>query len=448
MSDNSPANAVPAGGGASPASPVSPASAPSSSVKTLVALAAMMFLQYMLFAVWFVQLSAYLPKAHVDGVLASFVLGMLGIGSMASPVICALADRYLAAQKVLALSNILTAVLLFVATQVHSPVAIAASLALAFLFYMPTWALTGVIAMSHAGSENFPRIRTFGSAGWVASGLFSVVAVKCFGLDAKEFDGTALPLYCGAATALIAAVLNIATLPNTPPKGGDGKFSIGRILGLKAFSLLKDKNYFVFIVGSFVATIAFVLYFLYAALFVEAKGFTYITKTINWGQAAEMVFMFLTTTILAKIGVKKALLVGLSFMTLRYLSFYVGDVNNIEALYIVGILFHGLIFGLFYAGGQVYTDKKAPNEIRAQAQGMFAFLIWGVAITLGSFIYGALIERATTLATAPDALLGTKIVATTQWSPIFLGTAVLSAVVVAFFLLFFKDEEKPVTAAR
>jgi nucleoside transporter len=417
-----------------------------SSLKTNVSLAVMMFLQYMLVAVFWGQLSAYLPNAHVTGTFGAVVLASMGIGSMFSPILCALADRYISAQKVLALTNFFTAAFLGAAAwtggQEH-PHAISGLLILAgMLTYMPSWALTSAIAMTHAKPENFPRIRTFGSIGWVASGLFSVVALNIW--KVPSFDSTALPLYCGAGIALVAAVLNIITLPETPPKGGNGEFSVANILGLKAFSLLKDRNYLVFVIGSFVATIAFVLYFSFCGVFLKAKGFEYITVTLNWGQAAEMVFMFLTTTILLKVGVKKALLIGLGFMTLRYLSFYLGDVNNIESLYILGILFHGLIFGLFFAGGQVYTNQKAPKEMLAQAQGMYAFLIWGVAITVGTFIYGHLIEVASVTTVISDATAGagTTIKKVTDWSGLFSGTTILSFVSFLVFLLFFKDEKK------
>jgi hypothetical protein len=270
---------------------------------------------------------------------------------------------------------------------------------------------------------------------------FGVDSLKIWSGFVEKFDGTNLTLYCGAGIALVAAVLNI-TLPNTPPNGGDGKFSVSEALGLKAFALLRDKNYLTFIIGSFVAMVAFILYFTYSSQFLDAKGFKNITLTLNWGQAGEMVFMFLTTTVLAKIGVKKALLIGMLAMTARYLSFYLGDKNDIEALYILGILFHGLIFGWFFAGGQVYTDRKAPKELRAQAQGMFAFIVWGVAVLVGTFIYGELIERATKPNTVSDATVGVAIKTVTDWSSLFLGTTVLSLAVFVFFLLFFKEEEK------
>ena len=407
---------------------------PKTSVKTAASLATMMFLQFMLIAVWFVQLSAYLTNAGVSGILKSFILSSMAIGSMASPVVCALAGRYLAAQKVLAIANVATAILLLGAALFHDKALLFGLCVLAAMIaYMPTWALTSSIAMTHSDPKNFPLIRTFGTIGWVASGLFSLTAIYVF--KVKSFDGTTLPLLCAAAIGIIAALQNL-TLPDTPPSNDGSKFSVSKVLGLEAFSLLRDRNYLVFILGSFATMVAFILYFSYGAQFLFEKGFANITITLNWGQAAEMVFMALTTVVLAKAGVKKALLFGILAMVVRYLAFYVGDLRDIAALYIVGILVHGLIFGWFFAGGQVYTAQKAPKELGAQAQGMYAFLIWGMGVLAGTFIYGTLIEKVT----KPAAVAGAAPV--TDWPALFLGTAIFSVLILLFFAIFFKEEKK------
>jgi len=416
--------------------------------KTTVSLAAMMFLQFMLVAVWFMQLAAYLANAEVGGVLKSVILGSMAIGSMASPIVCGLAGRYLAAQKVLAIANAATAALLLGAALFHgTPLLVGLCILLAMIAYMPTWALTSSIAMTHSDPKNFPIIRTFGTIGWVASGLFSVVALYVF--DAK-IDGTVIPLFCGAAIGIVAALQNL-TLPDTPPSNDGSKFSVSKVLGLEAFSLLRDRNFLVFMIGSMLTAIAFALYQPYSSQFLGARGFANITVALNWGQFAEMFFMAATTVVLAKFGVKKALIFGLLAMTVRYLAFYLGDVNDMATLYYAGILLHGFIFGWFFIGGQVYTTQKAPKELVAQAQGMFAFLVWGVATLVGVFIYGTLIEKVTKPVTAgfsvvadgaAAANVAVATTAVTNWSALFLGTAIFSAVILVFFALFFKEEKQ------
>jgi MFS family permease len=153
---------------------------------------------------------------------------------------------------------------------------------------------------------------------------------------------------------------------------------------------------------------------------------------MNWGQLAELIFLFFATTIMLRLGVKKAMAIGLAALVARYLSFYLGVTANAYSYYIIGILFHGLIFGLFFVGGQVYTDKKAPAGLRTQAQGMLSFLIWGVALLFGNFICSKLIAVNTTI----DAS-GAKVY---DWTMIFGITTLYSAAVLVLFLIFFKDK--------
>jgi hypothetical protein len=137
--------------------------------------------------------------------------------------------------------------MLFLAANIGDPDLLFVVLLFAMLFYMPTWGLSSAIAMAHSPSEDFPKIRVFGSVGWVASGLFSVVAVKMLKLD---FDGTSLPFYFGAGTGLVAALFNL-TLPDTPPASKGKKASLIDTFGLDTMQLMKDRNFAIFIVLHF-----------------------------------------------------------------------------------------------------------------------------------------------------------------------------------------------------
>ncbi len=388
----------------------------------------MMFMQYMIFAVWWIPLAAYLANLGMGGMQKSLILGSMAIGSMASPLIGMIADRYFASEKVLAVSNILTGVLLIVAANVHDPNMLLLVIILAMLCYMPSWSLTSSIAMAHTSAEQFPRIRVFGSIGWVASGIFSLVAVGI--LKVELFDGSAVPLYCGAATGFVAALFNLA-LPTTPPAAKGQKAAIIDTLGFRAFYMLKDRNFMVFIVLSFLSVIPFSLYHVFGSEFLQSEDFQFITFTMNLGQVVEIFFMVIATTLIIKVGIKWALVIGLIALVMRYSSFYLGGILDHNILYILGILVHGLIFGLFYVGGQVYTERKAPKELKAQAQGLLAFMVWGIGLFLGILFNGWLIGNYSTN-------LGAKI--SYDWNSIFAVTTVFSIVVLLGFILFFKQE--------
>ena len=50
---------------------------------------------------------------------------------------------------------------------------------------------------------------------------------------------------------------------------------------------------------------------------------------------------------------------------------------------LVAIALHGICYDFFFVTGFMYTDQKAPQEIRGQAQGLLVFLTQGVGMYIG-----------------------------------------------------------------
>jgi nucleoside transporter len=396
----------------------------SMSMSVRIRLSIMMFLQYMMFAVWWVPLAAYLDKIGVAGTLKALILSSMPLGCLIAPVFCMIADRHFASQKVLMILNLCCAVLFLLGAVQSSPTVLFVVLLLGMLCYMPTWGLTNAIAMANAPSEKFPQIRLFGSIGWVASAVFSLVAVNVFGTAA--IDGTAIPLYCGAATALVAALLNL-TLPDTPPPAKGKPSSVVDVLGLRALTLLKDRNFALFILISMLVMLPFTMYFSLGSQFFQSQGFEQVTATMNLGQFVEMFVMLLVPMALARYGAKWAMGVGLGALLVRYAAFWGGGALHLPSLYYVAILVHGVIYGFFFVGGQVYVDKKAPPEIRAQAQGLIVLICFGVGMLIGTFFNVKLI----------DVYTADKV---TNWDMVWVVITVMTAVLLAGYYLLFRDD--------
>ncbi len=389
----------------------------------------MMFFQYMMYAVWWVPLAAYLTNLEVPSAQKAFILSSMAIGCMFSPVVGMIADRYFEGQKLLFVLNLLNSVLLYCAAKTSNPDLLFVFLLLTMLFYMPTWSLTSAIAMAHSPSEEFPRIRVFGSVGHVTSGICSLVAVNLLHL---KFDGTNLPFYCGAGIGIIAAGFNLM-LPETPPKAKGKKGSLIDAFGLGTLRLMKDRNFALFIILSFLSLIPFAMYFSYFSEFLLNINTQFIAITINWGILAEMGFMLLVPPAIKKFGLRKVMLLGLTAMVVRYLSLYIGVTVDQKWLYYIGILVHGLIFGFFYVGGQIYIDRKAPDELKAQAQGFIFLMTFGVGLLAGNLIDGGIISL------FKQSNGGSNVY---DWNSIWGITTVFSVLLLAAFAIFVR-EEKP-----
>jgi len=394
-------------------------------------LSLMMLFQYMMYAVWWVPLAAYLTNIGVSSIQKSLILSSMAIGCMASPIIGMIADRYFPSQKVLALLNLMNAVMLILAAVFANPDILFVALLLAMIFYMPSWSLTSAIALTHVSGDKFSRIRVFGSIGWVISGVFSIITVKVFNLD---FDGTRMPFYYGAVISIFTSLFNLS-LPDTPPLAKGQKWTILDVLGLRSLKLMKDKNFAAFIILSFLAMIPFSMYWSYCSEFLLNKGFKYISVTMNWGQFAEMFFLLTIPLLIRKSGLRITMITGLTALLVRNLSFLVGSGIDNSIFYFIGILLHGLIFGYFFLGGQIYINRKAPDDLRAQAQGLIFLVTFGLGLFVGNLISGRIISE-------HSSVMNNMV--SYNWTGIWGITSILTLVILLSFLFFFKQEKEVV----
>jgi len=397
------------------------------SMNTRIRLSVMMFLQYMMLPVWWLPLATYLEKMGLSE-WRPLVMSTMALGCLSSPLIGMFADRHFPSQHVLAALNLISGVLLIVVAQVTSGIVVFIALLLGMLAYMPTWGLTSSISMTHAPAEKFPQIRVFGSIGWVAAGVFSVVALYVFD---NKIDGTKIVFYCGAAVSFVGAAFAFL-LPHTPPPAKGQKASIVDALGLRSFSLFKYPDFALYVAVSVMVTIGFSIYWSYFSLYLTDKGVSLLTFTQNLGQAVEILLMLVVPIAIAKIGLKWAMVVGLLAQLVRYGALLIGEAAGAEmAPAYIAILVHGLIFGFFFVGGQIYVDRRAPKEMRAQAQGFMFLATFGVGLLIGNFLW--------------DWVIGIYTIdEVRQWQPIWLWTTIASAAVLVIFAVAFHDKTQHV----
>lgn len=357
--------------------------------KMRVKLSAMMFLQFMMLPVWFVPMFPYVQNLPGGGQWAFWCGLIMGFGMLASPLFGMFADRFLNSEKVLALCNFACAALLGACYFMKDPAILFFLLLAVMIVYMPSWSLTATIAMANSTTAAFPQIRVFGTLGWVASGIFSIIGVKCLGI--ADFDSTPCIFAAGALAAALGGVLAF-TLPATPPKAKGTPMSVVDALGLRAFSLLKDPVFFVFAVLLFLAMVPFQWYLVYNPAYLQESGFKYLTVTQNLGQVGELCFMLLIPVLLKKFGYKWAMVIGLGALTFRYACFYGSAAMGVTALDFGGILVHGLVFGLLIIGAQMYVDDFAPAELRNQAQGLVMLITGGVGVFASNFVFQHLLD--------------------------------------------------------
>lgn len=358
-----------------------------------VRLSVMMFLEFFIWGAFFVPLGGYLGKIFSGQNVVGHIYSTSNWAALIAPLFVGLiADRFLNAERVNGVLQLLGAGLLWKCSQItDSPDRLFTWLLAYFLCYMPTLALVNTITFQNVANtnEDFPKIRLWGTIGWIVSGI--VVAQSLFGLlpfnilpGITDAGATAFPMKLAAVVSLIYGIYSF-TLPATPPHAKGTPISLGKMLGLDALKLFKDPSFAVFAVCSFLICIPLAFYYAMTYPFVEMVSFGGKSASVMaLGQVSELVFMALVPFFFRKLGVKWMLLVGMLAWTARYAVF--GLTPSAPAMLVFGIVLHGICYDFFFVTGQLYTDQKAPIEIRASAQGLIGLLTYGGGMLVGNLV--------------------------------------------------------------
>ncbi|PZR25623.1 MAG: MFS transporter [Citrobacter freundii] len=400
---------------------------------TRVQLSLMMFLEFFIWGGWFVTLGTFLnDNLHASGGQSASVFSTQSWGAIIAPFIIGLiADRFVNAEKILGVLHLLGAVLMYqmynaATIEVFYPYVLAY-----MILYMPTIALVNSVSFNQMKDpeKEFSTIRVFGTIGWILAGIIISFAFH-WDSEQSRAEGLLKNTFLMSSIASLALGLFSFTLPKTPPKGKGEKVSIGKIIGLDALKLLKDKNFAIFFISSILICIPLAFYYQNANSFLSNSGMSNPTGKMTIGQASEVIFLLLLPVFFKKYGFKKTILVGMLAWAVRYALFAFGNAGDLSFMLIIGIALHGICYDFFFVSGYIYTDSKAGEKYKSAAQGLITLATYGVGMLIGFEVAGMITDKYTLADGSHD------------YKMIWLIPSGIAAVVFFLFAVLFKQEKE------
>ncbi len=399
-----------------------------------IQLSFMMFLEFFIWGAWFVTLGTFLANKPLfaNGLQTANIFSTQSFGAIIAPFIIGLiADRFFNAERILGVLHLVGAVLMY-QMYTSTDVSVFYPYTLAYMIaYMPTLALVNSVSFRQINSpeKEFATIRVWGTVGWIVAGL---TISYLFHWDSK----TGVPAGLLKNTFLMAGIASLVlglysfTLPKTPPvKSKEKRTSVSEILGLDAIKLLGNRNFLVFFISSILICIPLAFYYQNANPFLQSIGLPKPTGMMALGQVSEALCILLIPFFFSRFGFKKTIIMGMLAWAVRYLLFAYGNAGDLSFLLILGIILHGICYDFFFVAGQIYTDKRAGLQIRSAAQGMITLATYGAGMLIGFWIAGLITDHYKTT-TSHD------------WQHIWLIPSGIAAVVLIFFMLFFRNKEE------
>ena len=371
-------------------------------------LSGMMFLQYAIWGAWLPVTARYLSATIEDGGLGfsgsqiGMILGLAGsIGAIVSPFIAGqIADRYFNTERILAFLVISGGVIKWItALQTDYTAWLILSIIYSVL-YMPTLALSNSITFSHINNQvnDFPKIRVWGTIGWIASSwLFPMIWLQT-NLDFQLLPPFVVGSEVSNVTSRLADALKFSgiisiiygiycyLLPQTPPK----KNAVENLAFKKAFRLFRLPSFFVLVISSLLISVIHQIYFLQTGPFLSHIGVldSQIGPAMTIGQFAEIITMAYLGMFLKRLGFHRLITIGILAYAMRYAIF--GTVFLPVWIIVLSQGLHGFCYAFFFAAAYIYVDKIADHDVRHSAQTVFGIIILGGGPVIGGWLSGFL----------------------------------------------------------
>ena len=326
-------------------------------------------------------LSLYLRAVHLNGSQIGLIASLSPlVGVVLPPLWGTLSDRFGWRKRLLNLSLLVVALVAPTVALAHTFGALLALVGVLAIALSPVAPLADATTLDwlrrHGDSGGYGAVRVYGSFGYTVAS-FAVGAVYAGRGLLRLF-----PLY--GALMFVAFLVSL-----TAPRQ---RLEVLLARGAGVGDLVRDGALLTFLPLCALGYATYASYNTFFALYLTGLGAS--TPVVGGATAlaalAELPLMLLAGPLMARLGVKRLLLLGLCAASVRWTAY--GLLHDYRAAVAVGLL-NGVSFAGFYVAAVTYVDRRVPPRLRATGQTLFNAAVPGLGAVIGTNLCGALYDH-------------------------------------------------------
>ncbi|HLF91389.1 MAG TPA: MFS transporter [Anaerolineales bacterium] len=240
---------------------------------------------------------------------------------------------------------------------------------------LPSLMDNAVVSLLGDQSNQYGRLRLWGSIGWGISALLAGILVERFNIRW---------LFGVFAVFMLLGLLVSQRIPFTGQKS-DSSFGKG------VRTLLSNQRWLLFLSATFVAGMGLTSVNNYLFPYMDEIGANegLMGFALTIGTISELPVFFFTDWLMKRFQIRGLLIIAMATIGLRGLLYW--WVSDPRIVLVIQLL-NGLNFPVLWVAGVAYAKESAPPGLGATAQGIFGTTLFGFAGAAGGYLGGVLLE--------------------------------------------------------
>lgn len=384
-----------------------------------VTLSAMFVLEFAAWGAYLISMSNYLGSAGLGSLIAWYFAIQGLVCLVTPPLVGVLADRYVSPTRLLCIFQLMAGLFMgccwYMGYTYTYPdkMLFTVLYTLSIAFFMPTVVLCNTIAfktLRKAGKDTvkgFPRIRIFGTIGFIAAMIF----VNCASLEGGRLhftftgpDRFQFQCWQFLVSAILSVALSIYALfmPKVEAGAHGANESWKSRIGLDAIGIFKSVPVATFFAFSLLMGMClkitngfsgpYITSFMASPEYADSLGAGNATLLSSLSQASEAFCIMLIPFFMKKFGVKIVLCMSMLAWALRFASLGLGNPGSGLWLLIFSMLVYGIAFDFFNIAGPIYLERDTEKSVTASALGLWMMTTNGIGASVGTIVAGSVID--------------------------------------------------------